>query len=104
MGLLDPEVEVKEVSCITKPDRNDRYSRIEAVGGGGSILTGWKMSLDDAIKRIEDGTLQLYTEVGGHRQNIVVVTPLVGLKYLRTEADRDTPDNLLSLPECPIWL
>ncbi|MFC7521402.1 DUF3892 domain-containing protein [Xanthomonas populi] len=22
-------------------------------------------------------------------------------KYLRTTADHDTPDNLLSLPECP---
>lgn len=102
MGLLDIEPEVKEVTCITKPDRDDRYSRIKAVGGGGSILGGWKLSLDDAIKRIEDGRLELYTKVDGHRQNIVVVSPLAGLKYLRTEPDGDTPDNLLKLPEC-IW-
>lgn len=98
MGLLTGE---REVSCIRKSDRQDPYTRIESVGGGKSLLTMWTMSLDDAIKGIEAGTLKLYTHVGGHKRNIVVVSRLLGSKYLRTEADRDTPDNLLSLPECP---
>jgi len=97
MSLLTEE---REVSCIRKSDRQDPYSRIEAVGGGGSLLTMWTLSLDDAIKGIESGTLKLYTHVGGHKRNIVVATRLLG-KYLRTEADIDTPDNLLSLPQCP---
>ncbi|MNK41606.1 hypothetical protein D3C87_602740 [compost metagenome] len=100
MGLLDPEVEVKEVTWIRKPDREDRYSRIEAVGGG-TILGGWEMSLDEAINRIRGKTLKLYTQVRGHRQNVIVVTQLVGLPYLRTEPDGDTPDNLLKLPPRP---
>lgn len=98
MGLLTDE---RQVTCIRKSDRQDPYTRIESVGGGGSLLTMWTMSIDDAIKGIEAGTLKLYTHVGGHKRNIVVVSRLLGSKYLRTEADRDTPDNLLSLPECP---
>lgn len=98
MGLLTEE---REVRCIRKADRQDPYTRIQAVGGGGSLLTMWTMSLDEAIRGIEAGTLKLYTHVGGHKRNIVVVSRLMGSKYLRTEADRDTPDNLLSLPECP---
>ncbi|WP_414322894.1 DUF3892 domain-containing protein [Xanthomonas campestris] len=32
---------------------------------------------------------------------MIVATSRSGRKYLRTTADHDTPDNLLSLPECP---
>lgn len=40
-----------------------------------------------------------YSFVGGHERNVIVATRN-GTKYLKTEADSDTPDNLLSLPEC----
>ena len=42
----------------------------------------------------------VYTFADGRRADVIVATRN-GHKYLKTEADYDTPDNLLSLPECP---
>lgn len=97
MGLL---TEQKVVGCIKKADRFSPYERIDSIGGG-TILAPWTMTLDDAISSISLGLLELHTHVGGHRQKVVVATAASGRRYLRTEADADTPDNLLSLPECP---
>ena len=83
-----------QISCINKNDRSNVYERITFVGGthGGSK---WKLSLTDAIKSIENGTYSFYTSVGGHTRNVIIATRN-GTKYLKTEADSDTPDNLLS--------
>lgn len=91
--------QIAQISCITKQPRNDPYTRITAVGG---VHNGqrWRITLDDAIANIEAGAWQFYTLVGGHRRPVQIATRL-GRKYLRTDADYDTPDNLLSLPECP---
>jgi hypothetical protein len=32
---------------------------------------------------------------------VIVAVSRLGHKYLKTEADGEQPDNLLSLPECP---
>lgn len=87
-----------EIKCINKDIRQDPYHRITSVGG--FTDKRWKISLDTAIAHIEQGTWEFYTHVGGHRRNVIVADRL-GRKYLKTEADQDTPDNLLSLPECP---
>lgn len=88
-----------QISCIDKIDRYSAYERIQYVGGmhGGSK---WKLSLAEAISGIEQGKYTFYTRVNGHVRNVVVASRN-GTKYLKTEADYDTPDNLLSLPECP---
>lgn len=88
-----------QISCINKDDRYNAYERITHVGGI-HINQRLKLTLDDAIKSIENGTYSFYTSVNGHVREVVVATRS-GKKYLRTEADSDTPDNLLSLPECP---
>jgi len=91
--------ERKQISCINKNNRSGAYERIENVGG---IHNGsrWKYSLNDAIRYTENGTYSFYTSVGGHVRNVIVASRN-GVKYLKTESDSDTPDNLLSLPECP---
>ncbi len=88
-----------QIGCINKNNRSDPYTRIARIGGvsGGER---WSLSLDDAISGIESGRWEFYTQVGGHVREVQVVTRN-GTKYLRTDADRDTPDNLLFLPECP---
>jgi hypothetical protein len=87
-----------QISCISKNPREDRYHAITHVGGYADRQ--WKLTRDEAIGMIERGEWSFYTLVNGHRRQVVVASRL-GRKYLRTEADHDTPDNLLSLPECP---
>jgi hypothetical protein len=90
---------VRQIQCINKNPREDRHHAITHVGGveGGSR---WKFTQQDAIGKIERGEYAFYTLVYGQRAEVVVATHN-GRKYLKTRADRDTPDNLLSLPECP---
>ncbi|MBD3827304.1 DUF3892 domain-containing protein [Stenotrophomonas sp.] len=89
-----------QIGCINKNNRSDPYTRIARVGGVSTKGERWSLTLDEAIKGIESGQWEFYTQVGGHVRNVQVVSRN-GTKYLRTDADRDTPDNLLSLPECP---
>ena len=42
-----------------------------------------------------------YVAVGGRSVWVIVAKSAYGNKYLKTEADGEQPNNLLSLPECP---
>ena len=87
---------MKQVTCIRK--RGNHYNpheRIERIGG-----SGWSESEDVAIRKIEAGTESYYTHVNGRQANVIVAS-YSGRKYLKTENDGYSPDNLLSLPECP---
>src|SRR5256885_8731014 len=42
----------------------------------------------------------LHRETWGHRLDVIVATSAYG-NYLKTIADREQPDKLLSLPTCP---
>jgi hypothetical protein len=59
------------------------------------------MTQDKAISSIQDGTHRFYIEkTGGVRLDVIVATNAYG-NYLKTVADREQPDKLLSLPACP---
>lgn len=87
-----------QVSCINKSNRQSPHERIQNIGG---VVNGtrWKISEDEAIRRIEAGTAQYYVAAGGASVWVIVATHL-GRKYLKTQNDGLQPDNLLSLPEC----
>lgn len=85
-----------QVTCINKSDRFNPHERILSIGG-----QGWKLSQQDAIAAIEAGKYNFYVSKGGHTVWLIVATSAYGNKYLKTQNDGDTPDNLLSLPECP---
>ncbi len=68
--------------------------------GGGAGADQWTWSRQKVINSIEDGSNTFHTFEGGKRANIGVVDGPNG-KYLRTYADGQWNDNLLSLPECP---
>jgi hypothetical protein len=88
-----------QVTCVTKRDRQSAHERIQGIGGGATILGRWWHAEDDAIKNIENGLVGYYVSVGEKSVWVVVATHS-GRKYLKTEPDGYSPDNLLSLAEC----
>ena len=88
------------IQCINKTPRPDPHLRISHVGGLNADNTRWKLSLDDAIKGVENGTYSFFVHVGTMQVDVVVATHS-GHKYLKTRNDGLHPDNLLSLQECP---
>lgn len=90
------------VRCINKSDRWDAHERIRAIGGTNNDGTRWKLPQRDAISWIESGRGTFFVErPAGDRVWLVVAVSRHGNKYVKTEADGDQPNNLLSLPECP---
>jgi hypothetical protein len=60
------------------------------------------MTQQEAIREIEAGKWRYYVErPRGDRVWVVVAESRYGNKYIKTEADGDEPNNLLTLPECP---
>lgn len=90
-----------EIMCINKTNRYDAHDRIHSIGGIRSDRAPWKMSQTDAIATIENGTYSFYVSKGGRTVAVIVALSRFGNKYLKTVADGEHPDNLLSLPECP---
>jgi Protein of unknown function (DUF3892) len=54
----------------------------------------------EAVSGILNGNLTFFVQRGGRTVNVLVATSRFGNKNLKTEADGEQPDNLLSLPEC----
>ena len=93
--------EAREVTCINKSDRDNPYERITHIGGGQTIITSWRKTQQEAIAEIESGESQFFVNIDGKSVWVIVAVSRYGNKYLKTEADGEEPNNLLSLPECP---
>jgi len=88
-----------EVTCINKPQRQSTHEHITHIGNSAG---NWRMTREDAIRRIEGQTERYFTvdRPTGNRVYIGVVRDGVHAPYLRTHADNKWNDNLLALAEC----
>lgn len=92
-----------KISCINKNERYNPYEAITHIGGSNSDGSKWKLSRQQAIQSIENGKYQFYVDVNNDPVRVIVTTSPYGNKYLKTVADGDKPNNLLSLKECPLY-
>ncbi len=91
-----------QITCVVKTDRTSPHERIHSVGGVNPDGTRWRLSEDAAIGYIENGTYSFYVDRPfGHRVAVIIAESQWGHKYLKTIADGEHPNNLLSLPSCP---
>jgi hypothetical protein len=89
-----------QITCINKTDRDNPHERITRVGGGSTALTSWRKTQQEAIREIDAGTNRFYVYDGQKSVWVIVRVSRYGHKYLTTEADGESQNNLLSLPEC----
>jgi Protein of unknown function (DUF3892) len=113
-----------QIDCVTKDESLDAYQRIVRVGGPNlpgvpppdssrvatelrrrglaiSERPRWTLSTDEAIEGILGGKWSFYIQLGIYDVvSVQVATSPAGRFYLKTEADHDTPDELLFLPQC----
>jgi hypothetical protein len=112
-----------QIDCVDKDDRLGPYERVRAVGGpnlpgvappdvsrlgsalrkrGVSLSEGprWTLALDDAIQGVLDGRWSFFIQGVYDSVRVEVATSPSGRHYLKTEVDRDTPDELIFLPQC----
>jgi hypothetical protein len=94
------ETKTCQIKCINKSDRFNPHERITHIGG--YTDRQWKISQQDAIALIESGEWKFWVKpANADSVWVVVATSRYGHKYLKTTADGEEPNNLLSLPECP---
>jgi hypothetical protein len=90
-----------QILCINKTDRPNPHERITHIGGINPNGQRWRITQQEAVAGIENGTWQFHVRVGSRDVKVIVSLSQYGNKYIKTEADGYLPDNLLSLPECP---
>ncbi len=90
-----------EVQCINNSDRYNPHERILSIGGKSDDGKTWKLSQEEAIRGMEEGKWAFYVVKNGKTVRVIIAVSPYGHKYLKTEADGEQPNNLLSLPECP---
>jgi hypothetical protein len=89
------------ITCITKPHPQSSHEHITHVG---NPAANWRWTREQVIASIDagDNTFFVIDPGNGKRSNVGVVRPVGRAPYLRTYADGDWNDNLLSLNQCPL--
>jgi hypothetical protein len=86
-----------QVTCIRKPNKLSPHEHITHLGGN-----QWFETRENVIKWVNSKLHSFYVvdSRNGKTSYVGVVNPTYGSPYVRTHADGDWNDNLLSLPQC----
>jgi Protein of unknown function (DUF3892) len=89
-----------QITCITKPHPQSRHEHITHVGNPPT----WVWDRERVIASIDAGTNTFFVRdpFNGKRSEVGVVRETGKAPYLRTHADGDWNNNLLSLDQCPL--
>jgi hypothetical protein len=99
-AVFETRSQTLRVECVVRTDRVSPHHRIRAIGGRTRDGESWRLSEEAAIAAIENERATFYVEwPKGHRIDLVVGQGL-GKTYLKGETDGETPNVLLSLPDC----
>lgn len=94
--LLNTIMVTHQIVAVRKPNRDSSYEHITHVQYDGRI---W--SREHVISLIDARSDSFFVRVGSNRSEVGVVRPdRPRLPFLRTYADGQWNDNLLSLPAC----
>ena len=90
-----------QVTCITKPHPQSPHEHITHLGNPAG---NWKWTREQVIASIDGRTNTFFVidPYTGSRSDVGVVRVAGRAPYLRTHADGDWNDNLLSLTQCPL--
>jgi len=89
-----------QVTCITKPNPQSPHEHITHLGNP----PVWVWTREEVIASIETNTNTFFVRdpKTGNRSNIGVVRSQGKTPFLRTFADGNWNNNLLSLDQCPL--
>ena len=89
------------IRSIVKTERTDAHERIKDICGLMPDGSHWTLKHEDAVLQVENRTCAFYIErPGDKRYDVIVAMDVRAHKYLKTDTDRDQPDELLFLPTC----
>jgi hypothetical protein len=90
-----------QVTCIDKPNPQSSHEHITHLGNPSA---GWKWTREQVIASIETRTNTFYVidPYNSKRSEVGVVSGAGHAPYLRTHADGDWNNNLLSLDQCQL--
>ncbi len=91
-----------QVTCITKPNPQSPHEHITHLGNPAG---GWKWTREEVIASIDAKTNTFFVidPATGKRSDVGVVRPASRPPHVRTYADGDWNNNLLSLNQCPLY-
>ncbi len=91
-----------QVTCITKPNPQSPHEHITHLGNPAG---NWRWTREQVIESIEAkaNTFFVIDPLNGKRSDVGVVHPQGGSAYVRTHADGQWNNNLLSLQQCPLY-
>lgn len=89
-----------QVTCITKPTPQSQHEHITHLG---DPTVGWKWTREMVINSIDakSNTFFVLDPITNKRSEVRVVRSAGQAPYLRTYADENWNNNLLSLAQCP---